>query len=89
MSMSAQPQISASFPTARCAACDRYVLTYVAFEGDVETRNCVHCDGAVGSDLRWINASELQAEGYQFGAPAPASGGSCASGCGTCSVRKN
>jgi hypothetical protein len=39
--------------------------------------------------LRWINASELEAKGYQFGAPAAATGGGCGSGCGTCSVRKN
>jgi hypothetical protein len=87
--MAASALITSSFPTARCAACDRYVLTYVAFEGDVELRNCVHCDGIVDADLRWINASELEAEGYQFGAPAPSSGGGCASGCGTCSIRKN
>ena len=87
--MPASALITSSFPTARCAACDRYVLTYVAFEGDVELRNCVHCDGTVGADLRWINASELEAEGYQFGAPAPSSSGGCASGCGTCSIRKN
>lgn len=88
--MPAAPQISSSFPTARCAVCDRYVLTFVAFEGDAESRCCVHCDGVVGADLRWINASELEAEGYQFGAPqAAAAGGGCSSGCGTCSVRKN
>jgi len=87
--MAATAPIVSSFPTARCAVCDRYVLTYVAFEGDVESRNCVHCDGIVEAELRWINASELEAAGYQFGAPAPASGGGCASGCGTCSVRKN
>jgi hypothetical protein len=87
--MPASALISSSFPTARCAACDRYVLTYIAFEGDVEVRNCVHCDGTVDADLRWINASELEAEGYQFGAPAPSSSGGCASGCGTCSIRKN
>jgi len=82
------PQISPSFPTARCAVCDRYVLTYVDFEGVAELRRCVHCDGAIGAELRWINASELESEGYQFGAPRT-SGGGCGSGCGTCSVRKN
>jgi hypothetical protein len=82
-------QISSSFPTARCDVCDRYVLTYVDFDDVRESRRCVHCDGAVGADLRWINASELEAEGYQFGAPAAASSGGCDSGCGTCSVRKH
>ena len=87
--MPAPALITSSFPTARCAVCDRHVLTYVAFEGDVELRNCVHCDGVVEADLRWINASELEAAGYQFGAPAPSPGGGCSSGCGTCSVRKH
>jgi hypothetical protein len=83
-------QISSSFPTAKCTACDRHVLTYVAFDGDAESRCCVHCDGVVDGDLRWINATELEAEGYQFGTPSAAkSGGGCGSGCGTCSVRKN
>jgi len=82
-------QISSSFPTALCDVCDRHVLTYLDFDGAVETRRCVHCDGAVGGDLRWINAPELEAEGYQFGAPAASVGGGCGSGCGTCSVRKH
>jgi hypothetical protein len=85
--MPAPAPITSSFPTARCAVCDRYVLTYVALHGDLESRNCVHCDGSVGTELRWIGASELEAEGYQFGAPR--AGGRCGSGCGTCSVRKN
>jgi hypothetical protein len=87
--MPASAQISSSFPTARCAVCDRFVLTYVDFEGAVEARRCVHCDSAAGSDLRWINASQLEAEGYQFGAPAASGAGGCGSGCGTCSVRKH
>jgi hypothetical protein len=83
-------QITSSFPTARCAACDRHVLTYLDFEDAAELRRCVHCDGAVGGDLRWINAAELEADGYQFGAPpAASSAGGCSSGCGTCSVRKH
>lgn len=82
-------QISSSFPTARCAVCDRYVLTYLDFESAAELRRCVHCDGAVDGNLRWINASELEAEGYRFGAPAASGGGGCDSGCGSCSVRKH
>jgi hypothetical protein len=87
--MAASAQISSSFPTAQCNSCDRQVLTYVAFEGDSESRCCVHCDAVLEADLRWINASELEAQGYQFGAPAAATNGGCGSGCGTCSVRKN
>jgi hypothetical protein len=89
MAIAAPNQISSSFPTARCAVCDRYVLTYLSFDGAAESRNCVHCDTVVSTDLRWINASELEAEGYQFGAPTASPGGGCSSGCGTCSVRKN
>jgi hypothetical protein len=81
-------QISSSFPTAHCAACAREVLTYLDFEDAAELRRCVHCDGAVAGDLRWINAAELEAEGYHFGAPAAKSAGGCGSGCGTCSIRK-
>jgi hypothetical protein len=82
-------KISSAFPTARCGVCDRSVLTYLDVDGATDLRRCVHCDTVVGPDLRWLNASELEAEGYRFGAPAPASGGGCASGCGTCSVRKH
>ena len=81
-------QILSSFPTARCSVCDRHVLTYLDFDGTAELRRCVHCDAAVNPDLRWINASELEAEGYHFGVPAAASGGGCTSGCGTCSTNR-
>ncbi len=86
--MPATEQISASFPIARCNLCEREVLTYVEIEGAGEARRCVHCDGAVGAELRWIDASQLEAEGYSFGAPGAAKGGGCGSGCGTCAVRK-
>jgi hypothetical protein len=86
--MPSTEQISASFPTARCNLCERNVLTYVDLEGAGDARRCVHCDGPVGAELRWIDASELEAQGYSFGAPAAANGGGCGSGCGTCSVRK-
>jgi hypothetical protein len=89
MAMTEEVQISSAFPTARCDACDRYVLTYVDFEGASESRRCVHCDGAIGAGLRWIKASELEAQGYQFDAPAATGGGGCGSGCGTCSMRKH
>ena len=81
-------QIPSAFPIAQCAVCDRQVLTYLDFDGALDFRRCVHCDGPIGGDLRWINASELEAEGYQFGAPAPGGGG-CGSGCGSCSTRKH
>jgi len=81
-------QISSIFPTARCGVCDRHVLTYLDFDGVIDLRRCVHCDAVVGPDLRWIDSGELEAEGYQFGAPSIAGGGGCGSGCGTCSMRK-
>ena len=81
-------QASSSFPTAHCPVCDRVVLTYLDFADATELRRCVHCDGALASELRWIKAGQLEAEGYYFGPP-PASGGGCGSGCGTCSTRKN
>jgi hypothetical protein len=82
-------QILSSFPTARCDVCDRYVLTYLDFDGARDLRRCVHCDATLVADLHWINASELESEGYQFVAGTKAGGGQCASGCGTCSVRKH
>jgi hypothetical protein len=81
-------QISPSFPTARCEVCDRYVLTHVAFDGDAQSRRCVHCDSEICTSLRWISAPELESEGYHFGAPT-AAGGGCGSGCGSCSVRRH
>jgi hypothetical protein len=82
---------TAAFPTARCEPCDKSVLTYVALdERGGEVRYCVHCDGAIVEDLRWLTASELESEGYEIGyrpgEAKPASG--CSTGCGTCSTRK-
>lgn len=93
----AVPNTSA-FPTARCAPCAKSVLTYVTLDerGD-EIRCCVHCDGAIVEDLRWLTASELEAEGYEIGyrpqdkpEDKPKSGGGCDSGgCGSCATRKH
>ena len=57
---------SAAFPTAHCEPCGKSVLTYVALDADnAEVRCCVHCDGVIAEALRWLNASELEAEGYE------------------------
>ena len=57
---------TSAFPTARCEPCGKSVLTYVTLDerGD-EVRCCVHCDGAIVEPLRWLTASELEAEGYE------------------------
>jgi len=85
---------TAAFPTAPCEPCGKSVLTYVTLdEHGAEARCCVHCDGVIGEDLRWLNASELEAEGYEIGYrpddKPKSSGGSCGSGCGSCATRKN
>jgi len=84
---------TSSFPTARCEACDRHVLTYLAFnDQDEEQRLCVHCDALIESELHWVTAAELEEEGYSVGAaPTRSAGAGCGSGggaCGTCSVRR-
>lgn len=85
---------NASFPMADCAVCGKEVLTYVALDGDNEgeRRVCVHCDTEVGSggDLKWVSPGELEQAGYYFGPPPDTDEkGGCASGCGSCAVRKN
>ncbi len=82
---------AAAFPTARCEDCDREVLTHVQLDAHgAEVRCCVHCDGPVGTAVNWLNADELEANGYYFGAPpARASGGCSSGGCGTCASRRN
>jgi hypothetical protein len=81
---------AASFPTARCDVCDKSTLTYVGLgEDGQERRLCARCDTLVASELEWVSADQLEAEGYYFGSPPRSNGGGCGSGCGTCSVRKN
>jgi hypothetical protein len=85
---------TSAFPTARCEPCGKSVLTYVTLdERGGEVRYCVHCDGAIVEQLRWLSASELEAEGYEIGYrpdDKPKSGGGCDSGgCGSCATRKN
>ncbi len=83
---------TSAFPTARCEPCGKSVLTYVILdEGGQEVRCCVHCDAAIVESLRWLNASELEAEGYEIGYrpdDKPKSGGCDSGGCGSCATRK-
>jgi hypothetical protein len=85
---------SAAFPTARCSACEKIVLTYIStspisgIDDGQESRLCVHCDGAVEQRLEWIGAGDLEDLGYYFGAPPEKPTGGCGSGdggCGSCS----
>lgn len=83
---------TSAFPTARCEPCAKSVLTYVTLDerGD-EVRCCVHCDSVIVEELRWLTASELEAEGYEIGYRPrdEKSGDGCGSGgCGTCATRK-
>ena len=82
---------TSSFPLAPCAPCGKTVLTYVALDGGGdEARFCIHCDGAIGSDLRWVTAAELEADGYEIGYQpgerTEKSGGCSSGGCGTCAT---
>lgn len=71
-----------SFPIARCEACGKTVLLYLAYGADgQQQRLCVHCDGSIDSALAWVTAEELEAEGYAIGAPPAKRGGGC--GCGS------
>jgi hypothetical protein len=82
---------SSSFPMAHCDACDKLVLTALAFDDDdVARRHCAHCDNPIASSIEWVRATELEQRGYLLGAPAP-SGKSCGTGgCGTsCATRRN
>ena len=44
------------------------MLTYVTLDerGD-EVRCCMHCDGVIAEQLRWLTARKLEAEGYEIG----------------------
>jgi len=84
---------SSSFPTARCEVCDSYVLTYLSFnDHEQEQRLCIHCDGLIESELRWVTAQDLEEEGYSIGSSAAkrrgAGCGSAGGTCGTCSTRR-
>ena len=81
-----------SFPMAECVACAKSVLTYVTLDDEgAERRVCVHCDTPVADTLAWVGPGELERSGYYFGAP-PTNTDSekgCASGCGSCAVKKS
>jgi hypothetical protein len=79
----------ASFPMAHCAHCDKSVLTCVTLDDNgAERRVCVHCDNPVADALEWVGPGELEQSGYYFGPPPAESQSGCASGCGSCAVKK-
>jgi hypothetical protein len=76
---------------AECVACAKSVLTYVTLDDEgAERRVCVHCDSPVADALAWVGPGELEQSGYYFGAPPTNtdSAKGCASGCGSCAVKK-
>ncbi|MGH7836916.1 MAG: hypothetical protein ACREQC_03725, partial [Candidatus Binataceae bacterium] len=75
---------SSTFPAATCEACGKTVLTHLVFDDTGEAqRCCVSCDSPITSTLAWLSASELETQGYQFGAPRARSGGAgSGGGCG-------
>jgi hypothetical protein len=84
---------TSAFPTAPCEPCGKSVLTYVTLDAQGgEVRCCMHCDGVIAEQLRWLTAAELESEGYEIGYrpdDKPKSGGGCSTGgCGTCATRK-
>ena len=73
--------MESSFPTARCERCDKTVLTHVVLdELGEEQRRCVHCDSPVAGALNWVEAEELQTQGYYVRGE---TGGRVEPGCGT------
>ena len=77
------------FPIGPCGPCGKTVLTYVALDASGgEARFCIHCDGGIGDDLRWVTAEELEADGYEIGYQpgerTEKAGGCGPGGCGTC-----
>jgi hypothetical protein len=77
---------------ADCANCAKPVLTYVALADDgAERRICVHCDTPIADHLKWVSPGDLEQAGYYFGPPPDESesGKACATGCGSCAVRKH
>jgi hypothetical protein len=80
--------MTAAFPLARCASCEKDVLTYVMLdEAGAEYRACADCDSPVASEISWVSTAELESVGYQVGKRRPKAGG-CGCSSGGCSIRK-
>ncbi len=69
------------FVVAWCSGCGREVLTYIpADDPDEERRHCVHCDVALGAELRAAPGSELTAAGYAVVEPQGCGNPNCGGG---------
>ena len=71
-----------ALPVARCARCERDVLTHVHLDAHGgEARLCLHCDATIDpAAVRWAGAAEAATLGY--GLDDPEAGGCGRPGCG-------
>jgi hypothetical protein len=76
------PRIEAGdFAAASCPFCAREVLTYpVGDPATPEARRCIHCDERVTGELRWVDAADFAALGYDVDS------GEAPGGCTSCST---
>jgi hypothetical protein len=77
------------FLVAYCSRCAVEVLTHIDLgAAEDEIRRCVHCDGAITSELRPVQPDELEATGYAVvRARGCGNGGGC--GAGGCGMREH
>jgi len=76
------PEGTGTFPVARCARCDRDVLTHVHLDAEGEERRlCFHCDAEIDPrELRWVD--EAAAAGFGYALEGDDTGGCGRPGCG-------
>ncbi|MBI2962558.1 MAG: hypothetical protein HYY35_02295 [Deltaproteobacteria bacterium] len=77
------------FAVGRCPDCRREVLTYADEDrrDGGEARRCVHCDGPLNGEPRWIDAADLAALGYEVDSGRGEGGGCTACSSGGCAVQ--
>ena len=75
---------SGDFAAGRCRCCEREVLTYPVGDPEApEARRCIHCDEKIDGELRWVDADDFTALGYDVDSGEPATGcATCTSGGG-------
>ena len=68
------------FAAGRCAFCEREVLSYPVGDPALpEARRCIHCDGRIEGELRWVDATDFVTLGYDVD-----SGEDPGAGCTSC-----
>ena len=84
------PEGGAGFPVARCATCDRVVLTHVVLDGAAEPRRrCIACDADVDATaVEWVDESALGRIGYALHDDAAGGCGRPGCGRGNCANRR-